>query len=372
MPAETKKIIVNLDVVKPAKQQTKKVRPKIVPPISPNNLKNELLNKIKYHKNKNAPIVENKTEDFSDEFCKSIDYLNSIKQKTTEKKANSPNLVSQPIRTKATAHTLKNNAHKYVQMDLPEELMETPISYKPSFVETISNNVEPMTTFSMPISHTYKIDSDVPYGCLKNGMKQGFRSWKTNQTRKNTSFSNVPSSNAIVSTKNDYIDEPINDDYATDINLQSSNPQPTMLTNNNENIELQINEVANMQENKSPEMIATKIVEEHQPPQKEFIKKTTVKKHTLGKSTKCRKVGILIKNKSTRKNVLNACKELKKTSIPDIKQYLKKHGMIKVGSTAPNDVLRQTYECSMLAGEITNKNDDILFHNFLNDKEEIK
>ncbi len=100
---------------------------------------------------------------------------------------------------------------------------------------------------------------------------------------------------------------------------------------------------------------------------KKISKKLTKRKFTLGKSKIHRKVGVLIKDNKTRKKIIEAQKELKRTSMPDIKKYLKHHGLIKVGTTAPNDVLRKMYESSILAGDITNTNKETLIHNFVND-----
>jgi hypothetical protein len=40
--------------------------------------------------------------------------------------------------------------------------------------------------------------------------------------------------------------------------------------------------------------------------------------------------------------------------------------LIKIGSTAPNDVLRILYEQSILAGDITNVEPATQLHNFMN------
>lgn len=85
------------------------------------------------------------------------------------------------------------------------------------------------------------------------------------------------------------------------------------------------------------------------------------KRYTLGK--KDRVVGILIKNKKTRKRIEREHKNLKKIPIKNIKLYLKKHGLIKVGSVAPDHVLRNIYETAILSGDVFNIKNQI--HNFL-------
>ena len=50
--------------------------------------------------------------------------------------------------------------------------------------------------------------------------------------------------------------------------------------------------------------------------------------------------------------------------ISEIKEYLKKHNLIKIGTSAPENILRQIYESAYLSGNIINKNPNILLHNW--------
>jgi uncharacterized membrane-anchored protein len=103
---------------------------------------------------------------------------------------------------------------------------------------------------------------------------------------------------------------------------------------------------------------------------KKYLKKTIKRKFTLGKSDKLRRVSVLIKDRQTRKNIINTQKELKKTTITDVKKYLRQHGIIKVGSTCPADILRKTFESAVLTGEVINTNKETMLHNFLSGEKE--
>ena len=94
---------------------------------------------------------------------------------------------------------------------------------------------------------------------------------------------------------------------------------------------------------------------------------TRTLKYKLGKHANG-KVSVLIKNSQTRRKVQTEQALLKQKSILDIKNYLRSKHLLKVGSEAPNDVLRHLYEQSILAGQIENKSKDNLIHNFFNDE----
>jgi rubrerythrin len=235
---------------------------------------------------------------------------------------------------------------------------------------------------------------DVPYGCLKNGRKQTYREWKQltapittdipdnirppTPPKKNvgmflegaTNIETKPMLNGNNLSREERLEQIKNKlkkiqdketqikqaslDNFKEIEKQFSTPLMD-LTNEATMVEELVKELEQKTENEK---------------NKQYLKKTVKRKFTLGKSDKLRRVSILINNRQTRKNILDTQKELKKTTMTDVKQYLRQHGMIKVGSTCPADILRKTFETAVLTGEVTNTNKDTLLHNYmLSDKE---
>ena len=78
-----------------------------------------------------------------------------------------------------------------------------------------------------------------------------------------------------------------------------------------------------------------------------------------------RKIGVLINGRSTRRAIESELAELELTPMSKVRSDLKKKGLLKTGSTASNEVLRELYKKSTLAGEISNVSSKSMMHNYL-------
>jgi len=328
------------EFAKTKKAKEKKEKPNIIPLVSPNVLKNELMRRIKEKKNTD---LENKPQPdigkYTDEFYESLDYLSSISnQKTREKQLQNK--------------TLKNYNSEppiHIELDLPESLKE-------QFIPQIRPE-------SPEIKLNYKVDNEIPYGCLKGGYKSGYRDWT--KTQKN--IPSIVQNNPDVANREKRLQQLKEKlklkqqlgSVQTESLISEIAPSPIISFSSDVTSEVKpsYKDYQNIIPNKLPEVES--IV------QKRKIKKTVKRKYTLGRSKVHEKVGILIKDRNTRKKIMNAQKELKKQPINDVKTYLRDHGMLKIGSSAPNDVIRKIYESSILAGDIKNNNTDVMLHNYM-------
>ena len=450
---ERKTIKINPEIFNISGSKTKKVRekkqlPSIKPLISPNTLKNKLLKRIKEHKMNETSLEKKKEEPeitkYTDEFYDSIDYLTSLskqKKELSDKELNEKKIKKKrELQRKTIKNSLSCNLGggssssstynmPFVQLDLPDELKEI----EPP-VKLLSN--------TPTINLNYRIDNDVPYGCLKGGYKPTYKSF--NKTQRSYEVNN-PSEALIINNNNvlserekklkqlkekiqekqsisqikneantiiknntllNSISKPISksiDKELKNYNIQTPTQTPITIpittqinTSINEpiihpvsNVDSKIiintnafndeikeleNPISNpnsfnVSQNKNQFGGSFKENEERNKYKKEIIKRTIKRKYKLGKSKSNNKVSVLIKDRNTRKNILNAQKELKKKPLSEVKNYLHKHGLIKIGSNAPNDIIRKMYEFSMLTGDINNNNADTLLHNFLKEKD---
>jgi hypothetical protein len=353
-----------------------------------------------------------------DELYESMNYLTLLSKKQkedTERKKYEKKIQNKTVKNTSYSNTYDISSPPHVELELPDELKE-PVIIKPPEINTppIHLNKPPMNIWTSSMENgniARPSDNSVPYGCLKGGSKPTFRQW--NYTVKNHNLLSNESA-----TKNI-----LNVNYSTELQQQVPQPQQQQPPQPQQQVLLPVNNVVGViktEREKKLELLRKKLKEQEQTkvnsqeeqqklpayavasaptletiiggssektnkntesteskektqpveendPIKRTIKKTIRRKYTLGKNSIYRKVGILIKNNKTRKQIIDAHKELKKKPMNDVKKYLVEHGLLKIGSNAPNNVLRKTYESAMLTGEVTNQNKDVLLFNLMNE-----
>ena len=392
----------------------------------PNTLRKKLIERVKQHKMKegggasktgdSAPepsardtkIVRDITDledKYHEEFRDSIDYLSDIASKyndtygNTNAGRNAKGKAGKKRKfTKKRPVSHENTREElHVELNLPSDLQEVPHN------TPLRTDDAPM---KLQLTTQYKID-DVPYGCLKGGVKPTYKTWnktlrhneqlhsqqpslmtntdagarlrqekltqlkermRDRQNMEKTRISNIQTSSQSVPvsqmlpmrevTTSESLDI---SDHVVDVSEPSTSLDGAMSS-------FPPNSAAGSDDTSLsftslPAPPSQPVLQLPQMPKK--IKKVTTKTYKLGKNKAKRQYGVLIKNNQTRKQILNAQREIKKAPLADIKSYLRDKGLIKSGSKAPTDILKKMYETSMLSGDITNTDQDIHMHNFM-------
>jgi hypothetical protein len=202
---------------------------------------------------------------------------------------------------------------------------------------------------------------------MKNGSLPTYRNWKNVTQKKPTSYDQTPSamihmpsvdSRSSGSIRPTITNEPIKpfqiSPSATD-RFTSSRPIDDR-----------------KQEMRALAMAVSASSDTYNPPNRYLKQRRTVRrKYALGKSKTQPKISVLISNRTIRNNIMTKTQAFKQVHIDEIKRFLVKKGFIRVGSSAPNDVLRKMYEtASLMCGEIDNHNPDNLLYNYLHNTNE--
>jgi hypothetical protein len=283
-------------------------------------LKKNLLRMIRGHQEKRikeqtkpvTPIVHPEAPPKSD-FEQSMQFMSQIKDSEPEAPKYNRTLRQLPNQTFKDNHISKLSSSNF----------GTPIQIQPP------STIGP----SMQIQKPH-------YGCLKNGNLPTYRVWK-NQTQKAHMSPPIPR------------------------NKMEIPPSPIQV-NYESRLRDKIKEMSEMQQHqkmKKQEKIFKK------PRKQRRIMRRTFR---IGKSKAYPRISVLVSNKTLRNQANLKKTELKETPINEVKQYLKKQGFIKVGTSTPNDVLRQMYESAcMICGELKNYSPENLLYNYFNETPDV-
>jgi hypothetical protein len=243
-----------------------------------------------------------------------------------------------------------------------------------------------------PVPPTSNVVHSAPpkYGCMKNGQLPTYKTFM--RTSKNQPIIHIGNP---VSSMN--YSQPVQHQYPPQSNIISNigltapviasmlatsapqngtirfpvAPPQADIRSNASIIDAKISEgLKRMSELKQSDAILNNIKNKYRP--KRMMQRKTVRRtYKIGRSTVLPRIAVLVSNKTIRNNTTTKTQLLKQTSIQDVKKHLIQRGLIRVGCTTPNDVLRKMYESTMLiCGDVQNHNADNLLHNFMNgDKE---
>ena len=365
----------NMSGSKTKKNKEKKEKSNLKPLINPNALKNKFLKRIKEHKQRETQNISNdnskekEVQQFSDEFSDSINYLQTLsKQKKVNDEKTNYEKQKQHRKEVINRKTIKNYQQMNNQM-LPTQLLPNQMlpEVNIDLPEELRLEINPTMNNQMVLNKHVK--DNVPYGILKGGLKPTYRDWSKTQ-RNNI----VVNPNHALTIQSDKINK---EKIERELRLQNlrdklkNKKQEAQLKIQQPIIQQPIIQESSIQESSIQQPIIQQPLNEKIIATKKITKRTVKKKYTLGKSKIKKAVGVLIKDRRTRKHVITAQRDLKKKPINEIKLYLRDHNLIKVGSNAPNDVIRKLYESAMLSGEITNSNSENLLHNFSKEEKEL-
>ena len=387
-------------------------------PVSSKTVKNRLLKYIRQQQDANykqlsetnKPIAKPSISEpgFESDFEDSLKYLSSIAEKTKQtipaeyrKGGHNSTLRQLPPTTESLLYgsTLNHSGlHTGVGVDLPNvfDTVEPANQDKPMFLRnTVSGNVPPS------------------FGCLKNGVLPTYRMWKnqtlrthglgthglgtcgggthgsntvtsfSDQTKQHNSSGSSLSLNPVSTANMNTASTTVIPPGAIQSNaIQQSTsfhkpdtfmPQNTVIRNPSPVFG---RHTLSTLGGKPEQIIEMEKHHEHrkqslqQRPKNLFRKlkqkRTLRRTYRVGKSKHYPNVSVLVSNKTLRKQITTKSQLLKQVPMEEVKKTLIKKGFIKVGCTAPNDVLRKMYESvSLVCGDIQNHNPENLLYNYL-------
>jgi hypothetical protein len=392
--------------LKKKERKTKPIQDK-TQSLKSNKLKKELLKKVKdYQKNKETEVIKDEkskekneampgsnlfdskdfeNNDFEREFNKSLTFLHDLSKKNKDKnKKKTLKLSNTDVNIDIPKDSLIYNSGKEPSYGCLKN------GSKPTFRDLNktqkhnTNNTNTQKRLQLALENNTYYDHSEFHNKYQTHINDNVETNKPNiqlkiieNTSQETSSSanlsnNKPLSkvnNEIITASYDYTNNyPSNKETLNIIDINKNDINKNDINKNDIKEEI----LTNKEDNLTNETILNKEDSKEELPKEEsYIPKlrriTRTYKYKLGKKKDSKHIGLLIKNRETQKKIKQEVSQLKQQPIQNVKNFLREKNLIKLGSQAPNDVLRRLYEDSMLAGEITNTNNNNLVHNYLSE-----
>ena len=286
---------------------------------------------------KEKPSHKNQIKsEFNKDFNSSLDFFEGLVEK--EKEENKHNATFKRYPNENVESLIFHPISENVSMEFPE----------------ISQEIVPVNHSHIHIQKpTFHIPPPPKFGCMKNGNLPTKRTWM-NTTRRNNNPSIL--SNPAVQTNQI---------------LNSSYSAPSLFPEVSLTKTQSVSEIKKDLSEKRQKFEKGSLFKNPKNKLK-YLKRRKIYKRTfkIGRSRIAPKIAVLVSNKTIRSRISTEAQLLKQTPIQDVKKYLIKKGFIKVGTIAPNDVLRKMYETiHTICGQIENHNPENLLFNFIHDSD---
>ena len=355
--------------------KTRKQKPTGVSLTQSNNVKKKLIARIKeFQQKEKVPSAPGTASTLSasastnnqpiSSLNESIDFLNNLAREKQGKKREKR--LKRKETLKHERRPMDNDISMSIATELPPELSWDIIKPKPT-------EFEPMIPVATTTTPSWVSSPEPSYGNLKKGgTKPTYRTWLRN-TQKIKPIINVsndmPSISAMpsISTTPSINIGSTSEEGGVTIQTQLPSVSPHNVVNEVQTpvVQTPVAQTPVAQTPTEPLLSPPPPYKPNLVPKRKRITRTL--KYKLGKH-KDGTVSVLIKNSQTRRKIQTEQSLLKQKSILEIKNYLRKNNLLKVGTQAPNDVLRHLYEQSILAGQVENKSKENLIHNYFNDE----
>ena len=367
--SEKKTIHINPDLFSFSKNTTKKKKEKVEGEkrpaikvksdrIRPKTLRNNVMKMIRENQEKalkdllsdktteNAIKIPTVSDDFQREFDQSLDFFSKLAQKKEQEiKQARPNIHQSTIKNYPNPQpnsillqpnfSIPINTNENVNLEFPEEY---------SIPTQNISRTEPPIQIYRPVQPSY--------GCLKNGSLPTYRNWKHQTQRVYPSLQ--PTMQPAMQPAMQTIQSTLYDNPT----IEKAKMFGIMKTKER------------MKEDEERKKGGGGLQKKNKI---RYLKRKKIYKRTyhVGRSKIAPKIGVLISNRTIRNRTTEQTHMLRQIPIQEVRKYLIKKGFIKVGTTAPNDVLRKMYESVLLiCGDVQNHNPENLLYNFINDTKE--